>query len=232
MAFVFKHYSSEHCETNIHFPESHRVFAIELTSHVFEIFKLSQRDWRSMKDCLCFVERCLTLLPSDTVRDKYLDFLVTHFVEFNQAIKLKIIDIFIAILMKLHDNSCKLKIHIFVNEELAKAKSVYDRKLFIVFCSRISSLISKRYFKDVFAFTFLKLIDERRKDIAITLAMHVVSIRRKLDDVTSTSKIESTLNTLKSVFHKDKYVHGLCSEAYNLITSAQFKAELKSNHEI
>lgn len=173
-----------------------------------------------MKDCLDFLERCLTVMPREDVRDKYLDFLVSHFIEFNQAIKLQTLDIFISILTKMYDNSSKMRIHVFVNDELAKAKSVYDRKLFIVFCSRISSKISKRYFKDVFAFTFLKLIDERRKDIAILLAEHIVSIRRKLDDVSSTSKIESTLNTLKSVFFKDRFVLGLCSDAYNKITSA------------
>ena len=119
-----------------------------------------------------------------------------------------------------------------MNENLAKSNSIYDRKLFIVFCSKIAPKVSKKYFKEVFAFALLKLIDERKKDIAITFANHVIEIRKKLDDISSTRKIENTLNTLKSVFYKDNYIKTICTQAYSSITTSQFKAELKSNSEM
>ena len=138
----------------------------------------------------------------------------------------------VTILVKLPDYDSRIRIHHFLNEELAKSASIYDRKLFIVFCSRICPRISKKYFKEVFAFSYLKLVDERKKDIAIAFATYVLEVRKKIDDHTSTSKIESTLTGLKSVFHKDNFIQKVCSEAYNSITTAQFKSALKSNLEM
>lgn len=41
MVFVFKQYCSEHGETKLHYPESHRVFVEELRFQLFEVFKHS-----------------------------------------------------------------------------------------------------------------------------------------------------------------------------------------------
>lgn len=138
----------------------------------------------------------------------------------------------IEILLKIHDYESKARIQHFINEDLAKSKSLYDRKLFIVFCRMICPRISKKYFKEVFAYSYLKLIDEQRKDIAITFAQNIIEVRKKIDDISSTTKIEDALNNYKSVFFSDNYIQTVCSQAYNSITTAQFKASLKSNAEM
>jgi len=93
-----------------------------------------------------------------------------------------------------------------VNEDLAKSKSIYNRRLYIVFCSKICPIISKLYFKKVFAFSYLKIIEEKQKDIAISFAQNILEVRKKIDDIGSTSKIENMLNSLKNVFHKDDFI--------------------------
>jgi hypothetical protein len=84
-----------------------------------------------------------------------------------------------------------MTIHHFVNEELAKSKSIFNRKLYITFCASIAPFISKKYFKDVFAFSLLKLIEEKKKDLAITFAKNIIEIRKKIDDIITISKIEN-----------------------------------------
>lgn len=103
--------------------------------------------------------------------------------------------------------------------ELAGSKSTYDRKLFVIFCSKISAKISKKYFKDVFAFSYLKIIAERKKEIAIAFSKNIFETRKKFDDVTSIGKIENTLSSLKQVFHNDAHIQNVCSAAFNSITS-------------
>ena len=80
-----------------------------------------------------------------------------------------------------------------LNEELAKSKSIYDRRIFITFCAKICPKISKKYFKEVFAFSMLKIIEEKKKDVAIHFSKNIISIRKKFDDISSTSKIEGVL---------------------------------------
>jgi disulfide oxidoreductase YuzD len=89
-----------------------------------------------------------------------------------------------------------------------------------VFCAKICPSISKKYFKEVFAFSYLKIIEERKKDIAISFAQNIVEIRKKIEDIGSTSKIENTLNSLKNVFHKDNFIQAVCLTAFNSITTA------------
>lgn len=153
-----------------------------------------------------FLQECLSILPRKEIREVHLPFLINNFTDFNQSIKTKTLEIMIEILLKIHDHECRARIHHFVNEELAKSKSVYDRKLFIIFCKMICPSISKKYFKEVFAFSYLKIIDERKKDIAITFAQNIIEIRKKIDDISSTTKVENTLTNLKSVFFKDTYI--------------------------
>ena len=81
----------------------------------------------------------------------------------------------------------------------------------------------------MFAFSYLKIIEERKKDIAICFAQNIIEIRKKIDDIGSTSKVENTLSSLKNIFHKDNFIQAVCSTAFNSITTAGFKAELKSN---
>jgi hypothetical protein len=64
----------------------------------------------------------------------------------------------------------------------------------------------------------LKIIEERKKDIAITFAQGILEVRKKIDDIHSTSKIENTLNIIKQTFEKDEFIQSLCSQAYNQIT--------------
>ena len=97
-----------------------------------------------------------------------------------------------------------------MNEDLANSKSIYDRKMYLIFCAKICPKISKRYFKEVFAWNFLKIIQEKKKDIAITFAKNVVHIRMKLDDISSISKLENYLMSYKNMFHKDAYIMNLC----------------------
>jgi hypothetical protein len=93
---------------------------------------------------------------------------------------------------------------------LANSKSIYDRKIYLIFCAKISTKISKRYFKEVFAWNFLKISQEKKKDIAITFAKNVINIRMKLDDISSISKLENMLMSYKNMFHKDTYIMNLC----------------------
>ena len=69
------------------------------------------------------------------------------------------------------DSKCRNMIHHFLNEELAKSASIYNRKLYLTFCGKISTQISKKYFKDVFAWHFLKIAEEKKKDIASLKSM-------------------------------------------------------------
>ena len=62
----------------------------------------------------------------------------------------------------------------------------------------------------MFAFSYLKIIEEKKKDLAITFAKHIVEVRKKIDDIVSTSKIENALNSLKNVFHKDELIQNVC----------------------
>jgi len=146
------------------------------------------------------------MLNRKDIRESYLPFLMEIFQRGNQSTKCKILDIFIMILVKLADHQCRQKIQSFLNEDLAMSKSIYDRKIFIVFCAKICPKISKKYFKDVFAFSYLKIIEERKKDIAICFSQNIVEIRKKIDDIGSTSKIEMTLSSVKNVFHKDNFI--------------------------
>jgi len=156
--------------------------------------------------CLTFLEKCLPMLTRSEIRTKYIPFIVKNFSNANQKIKIQMLEILVYILVKIPDYQSRCLIHHFVNEDLAKSKSIYNRKLFIVFCSLICPKISKKYFKQVFAFSFLKIIEEKKKDIAITFAKHVVEVRKKIDDIVSTSKIENTLNSMKNVFYKDELI--------------------------
>lgn len=58
----------------------------------------------------------------------------------------------------------------------------------------------------MFAFSYLKIIEEKQKDIAISFAQNILEVRKKIDDIGSTSKIENMLNSLKNVFHKDDFI--------------------------
>jgi len=104
-----------------------------------------------------------------------------------------ILDIFVYVLTKVPDFHTRQQIHHFLNEELAKSKSIYDRRIFITFCAKICPKISKKYFKEVFAFSMLKIIEEKKKDVAIHFSKNIIPIRKKFDDISSTSKIEGVL---------------------------------------
>ena len=49
----------------------------------------------------------------------------------------------------------------------------------------------------MFAYSYLRIIEERKKDIAIAFATYVIETRKKFDDIGSISKIESALVSLK-----------------------------------
>lgn len=140
------------------------------------------------------------------IRKKYLPCLLENFKDANNCIRMKIIDILIFMLTKMPDQPSRSMIHNFLNETLAKSRSIFDRKLFIIFCAKICPSISKKYFKEVFAWSCLKICEEKKKDIAIIFAKNIIPIRRKLDDISSTSKIENTLTNYKNLFHKDQYI--------------------------
>jgi hypothetical protein len=84
----------------------------------------------------------------------------------------------------------------------------------------VAPKISKKYFKEVFAFALLKIIEEKKKDIAIIFLQNIIPIRKKLEDISSTSKIENTLTMFKNLFHKDNYIQSICQKAYTSITSS------------
>ena len=68
--------------------------------------------------------------------------------------------------------------------------------------------------------------------MVISFCKSVEHVRRKLDDIASTSKIENYLQQYKTKYESDEYIHSLCTKAYQDITTSQFKAELKSNFEM
>ena len=76
----------------------------------------------------------------------------------------------------------------------------------MIFCAKIAPKISKKYFKEVFAWQFLKISEEKKKDIAIVFAKNIVVIRRKMEDISSISKCENYLMTFKNLFHKDVFI--------------------------
>lgn len=87
---------------------------------------------------------------------------------------MKIIDILVFILTNWTDQQSRHLIHHYLNEELAKSKSIQSRKIYIIFCTKISQKISKKYFNEVFAWNYLKISEEKKKDIAITYAKSIV----------------------------------------------------------
>lgn len=107
------------------------------------------------------------MIPRKELRTKYVPNMTINFKNSNSNIKLHILDIFVYILTNIPDFHTRQQIHHFLNEELAKSKSIYDRRMFITFCAKICPKISKKYFKEVFAFSMLKIIEEKKKDIAI-----------------------------------------------------------------
>jgi hypothetical protein len=90
----------------------------------------------------------------------------------------------------------------------------------LIFCAKIAPKISKKYFKEVFAWFFLKISEEKKKDIAITFAKNIVVIRKKMEDISSISKCENYLMTFKNLFHKDTYIQTICQKAYHTITTS------------
>ena len=80
-------------------------------------------------------------------------------------IKTRIIDILVTMLTKTPDFNSRQRIHAFLNENLASSKSIYDRKVYLLFCAKIAPKISKKYYKEVFAWHFLKISEEKKKEI-------------------------------------------------------------------
>ena len=119
-----------------------------------------------------------------------------------------------------------------MNVKLARSKSVNNRKLFLHFCGLISTKISKKYFKDIFAYEFLNISQETQPNIAISFCKNIEQVRRKIDDISSTSKIENILKSYKVKFERDEDLLLLATKAFQAITTQQFKAELKSNYEM
>ena len=171
-------------------------------------------------------------MSREAIREKYLPCLLDNMRDSNHNIKLRIIGMLVHLLTKSPDHQSRARIHHFLNEELAGSKTIYDRKMYFIFCSKICPKISKKYFKDVFAWNLLRVCDDKKKDIAILFAKNVVQIRKKLDDISSISKIENYLMSFKNLFHKDAYIQQICQKALNQITTAQFKQSLKTNVEI
>jgi hypothetical protein len=65
---------------------------------------------------------------------------------------------------------------------------------------------SRKYFNEVFAWNYLKISEEKKKDIAITFAKSIVQVRKKFEDISSVSKIENYLMNFKNLFLKDAYI--------------------------
>mmetsp|Transcript_17082 Transcript_17082/g.26429 ORF Transcript_17082/g.26429 Transcript_17082/m.26429 type:complete len:179 (+) Transcript_17082:1713-2249(+) len=168
----------------------------------------------------------------EDIRTKYLPVILDNFQTANHTIKMKKVEILIFILTKIPDFKSRQQVHHFLNEDLAKSASIYDRKTYLTFCAKICPKISKKYFKEVFAWSFLRISEEKKKDIAISFARTIVPIRKKLDDISSISRIENFLMSFKNLFHKDAYIQQVCQKAYHAITTAQFKQNLKSNLEV
>jgi len=199
---------------------------------MFKIFEGSVIEWRTFEQCLNFFAKNMQNMKRGDVREKYLACILKNLKVQNNNIKLKILDILVFMLVNMADSGCRNMIHHFMNEELAVSKSIYNRKLYLTFCGKISAKVSKKYFKDVFAWNFLKIAEEKKKDIVILFAKNVVQVRKKLDDISSISKIENFLMSNKNIFHKDAYIQSLCQKQYYQITTANFKQNLKSNVEI
>ena len=72
-------------------------------------------------------------------------------------IKMKITGVIVNMLTSNSDFESRQNIHQFLNEDLANSKSIYDRKMYLVFCAKICPKISKKYFKEVFAWNFLRI---------------------------------------------------------------------------
>jgi hypothetical protein len=67
----------------------------------------------------------------------------------------------------------------------------------------------------VFAWNYLKISEEKKKDIAITFAKSIVQVRKKFEDISSISKIENYLMNFKNLFLKDAYIQQICQNSYN-----------------
>lgn len=217
---------------SISFPLSTAYFNTHLSTMVFKIFESSQIEWRTYEQCLDFFRKNIQFMMREEVREKYVPSILQSLKTQNNSIKLMILDILVFMLVNNADSKCRNTIHHFLNEELAVSQSIYNRKLYLTFCGKISPRVSKKYFKDVFAWHFLKIGEEKKKDIAILFAKNVVAVRKKLDDVSSISKMENYLMSNKNIFHKDAYIQALCQKQYHQITTANFKQNLKSNLEI
>ena len=92
-----------------------------LKQTIFELVKISKGKWRIQYECLNFIEQSLLMLNRKDVRESYLPFLMEIFRSENQSVKFKIMDIWVAILVKLPDNECRRTIHHFLNEDLAQS---------------------------------------------------------------------------------------------------------------
>jgi len=131
-------------------------------------------EWRCFEASLDFLEKSIHYMSRQAIREKYLPCLLDNMKLSNHTIKLKIIGMLVHILTKIPDFQSRSRIHHFLNEDLAGSKTIYDRKMFIIFCAKICQKISKKYFKDVFAWNFLRICEEKKKDIAILFAKNVV----------------------------------------------------------
>ena len=185
-------------------------FNSKVASTIFNIFEASVTEWRAFDSSLEFFKKCIDHISREDIREKYLPVVLSNFKKSNQSIKIKIIEILVILLTKNPDYQSRQRIHGFVNEELAKSKSIYDRKIYITLCAKLCPKISKKYFKEVFAWSFLKISEEKKKDVAIIFAKNIIPIRKKLDDISSISKIENCLMTFKNLFNKDAYIVQIC----------------------
>ena len=93
----------------------------------------------------------------EDIRDKYLPCLLENMKKANYNIKMQTIGVLVEILIKSPDFKSRQNIHSFINEDIANSKSIFDRKIYIIFCAKICKKISKRYFKEVFAWNFLRI---------------------------------------------------------------------------
>lgn len=199
----------------MNFPQSTAYFKTHLSAMVFKIFESSQIEWRAYEQCLDFFQKNIQYMVREDVREKYVPCILQSLKTQNNSIKLTIVDILVFMLVNNADSKCRNTIHHFLNEELAVSGSIYNRKLYLTFCGKISPRVSKKYFKDVFAWHFLKIGEEKKKDIAILFAKNVVAVRKKLDDVSSVSRMENYLMSNKNLFHKDAFIQALCQKQYH-----------------
>ena len=141
---------------------------------VYSLFEASVGEWRCFEASLDFFSKSIEFISREDIREKYLPCLLENMRDCNFNIKMRIIDIFVHILTKNPDHKSRSKIHRFLNEDLANSRTIYDRKIFLIFCAKICSKISRKYFKDVFAWNFLRICEEKKKDIAILFAKNIV----------------------------------------------------------